>query len=423
MLDINHLRNNFDVVSERIKSRNKDYPALKQFKVIDQNWRRLTSNIQNLNTERNALTQQISSLIKDKKTNEVNEVRSKVQYIKQEIAKLESELTLVNAELNTILYSIPNVPHKSVPIGKDETQNKEIRKWGKPRKFDFEFLPHWLLAEKRKLIDFERAAKISGSRFVIYREDGAKLMRALQWFTLDVNVKAGFCELLPPVILNASALVGTGQLPKFEEDIFKLDNGQYLSPTAEVQLTNFYANEILEESKLPLWFTANTACFRSEAGSAGKDTKGVIRQHQFYKTEMVMITKPEESYDSLEKMTTNAESILQKLNLPYRVIVLCTGDQGFAASKTYDIEVWMPSHGGYREISSCSNCEDFQSRNLMLRYRDNNSGKTIYPHTLNGSGLAIDRLWAAIVENYQQTDGSIMIPDALKKYFDGAEKI
>jgi seryl-tRNA synthetase len=205
-------------------------------------------------------------------------------------------------------------------------------------------------------------------------------------------VKAGFCELLPPVILNASALVGTGQLPKFEEDIFKLDNGQYLSPTAEVQLTNFYANEILEESKLPLWFTANTACFRSEAGSAGKDTKGVIRQHQFYKTEMVMITKPEESYDSLEKMTTNAESILQKLNLPYRVIVLCTGDQGFAASKTYDIEVWMPSHGGYREISSCSNCEDFQSRNLMLRYRDNNSGKTIYPHTLNGSGLAIDRL-------------------------------
>ncbi|MDR0675062.1 MAG: serine--tRNA ligase [Mycoplasmataceae bacterium] len=423
MLDINRLRSNFNETVKRINTRGKKYPALQQYELLDKKWKKLTTEIQKLNTERNSLTNQIAKLIKDKKNDLANQAKLKVQTIKIDINELEKKLQNISAELDVVLHSIPNVPHDSVPIGKDEKNNLEIRKWGKPINFNFNFLSHWEIAQKKDYIDFERAVKLSGSRFTIYRNNGAKLIRALQSFTLDVNTKAGFLEMLPPVILNAQTLIGTGQLPKFEEDLFKLSNGQYLSPTAEVQLTSFYANEILLDKQLPIWLTANTSCFRSEAGSAGKDTKGVIRQHQFYKTEMVMITKPNDSYNSLEKMVANAEDILQKLNLPYRVILLCTGDQGFAAAKTYDIEVWLPSYGAYKEISSCSNCEDFQSRNLMLRYKENMSNKIIFPHTLNGSGLAIDRLWAAVLENYQQPDGAIKVPKALAKYFDNKEFI
>ncbi|MDR3330004.1 MAG: serine--tRNA ligase [Mycoplasmataceae bacterium] len=423
MLDINRLRNDFNTVTKRIQSRGKEFPALDQFKSLDTQWRKITTEIQTLNTERNVYTEQVAKFMKDKKADEANKIKIKVQGVKEKISALEAQVKTLDQDLDLVLHSIPNVPHESVQLGKDEKDNKEIRAWGKITKSKFKQIPHWEIAEKRDFVDFQRAVKISGSRFTIYRKDGAKLIRALQSFTLDTNIEAGFIEMLPPVVLNATTLIGTGQLPKFEEDLFKLTTNQYLSPTAEVQLTSFYGNEILAEKSLPIWLTANTACFRSEAGSAGKDTKGVIRQHQFYKTEMVMITKPKDSYASLEKMVTNAEGILQKLNLPYRTILLCTGDQGFSAAKTYDIEVWLPSYGAYKEISSCSNCEDFQARNLMMRYKDEETGKNIYPHTLNGSGLAIDRLWAAVVENYQQENGTIKIPDALKKYFDGKEFI
>lgn len=422
MLDINALRQNFDETVKILSTRGKKYEQLNKFKEIDSEWRQVITKIQNLNAQTNKFSKEIGSLISSGKKQEAEEIKNKVKESKSEIVSLSSKKEELEKQLNDILFSIPNLPDKSVPVGKDENENVEIKKFSTPTKFDFNPTPHWELAEKLKLIDFERGVKICGSRYIMYLDKGARLIRALQWYTLEMNTQAGFKEVLPPVVVKRESLIGTGQLPKFEEDLYKLNSGDYLSPTGEVQLTNFFRNEIIDGSKLPYHFTTDTCCFRSEAGSAGKDTRGVIRQHQFYKTEMVKIVKPESSFDELEHMTRQAEKILESLNLPYRRIVLCTGDMGFSSAKTYDIEVWLPSYNSYKEISSCSNCLDFQARNLMLRFKDKD-GQTKYCHTLNGSGLAIDRLWAAVVENYQQADGSILIPEPLRKYFNGEKYI
>ncbi len=422
MLDINALRQNFDETVKILSTRGKKYEQLNKFKEIDSEWRQVTTKIQNLNAQSNKSSKEIGSLMASGKKQEAEELKNKVKENKVEIASLSSKKEELEKQLNDILFSIPNLPDKSVPIGKDENENVEIKKFSTPTKFDFNPLPHWELAEKLGLIDFERGVKICGSRYIMYLDKGARLIRALQWYTLEMNTQAGFIEVLPPVVVKRESLIGTGQLPKFEEDLYKLNSGDYLSPTGEVQLTNIFRNEIIDGNKLPYHFTTDTCCFRSEAGSAGKDTRGVIRQHQFYKTEMVKIVKPETSFDELEHMTSQAEKILESLNLPHRRIVLCTGDMGFSSTKTYDIEVWLPSYNSYKEISSCSNCLDFQARNLMLRFKDKD-GQTKYCHTLNGSGLAIDRLWAAVVENYQQKDGSILIPEPLRKYFNGEKYI
>ena len=422
MLDINALRQNFDETVKILSTRGKKYEQLNKFKEIDSEWRQITTKIQNLNAQSNKSSKEIGSLMASGKKQEAEELKNKVKENKVEIASLSSKKEELEKQLNDILFSIPNLPDKSVPVGKDENENVEIKKFSTPTKFDFNPLPHWELAEKLGLIDFERGVKICGSRYIMYLDKGARLIRALQWYTLEMNTQAGFTEVLPPVVVKRESLIGTGQLPKFEEDLYKLNSGDYLSPTGEVQLTNIFRNEIIDGNKLPYHFTTDTCCFRSEAGSAGKDTRGVIRQHQFYKTEMVKIVKPETSFDELEHMTRQAEKILESLNLPHRRIVLCTGDMGFSSTKTYDIEVWLPSYNSYKEISSCSNCLDFQARNLMLRFKDKD-GQTKYCHTLNGSGLAIDRLWAAVVENYQQKDGSILIPEPLRKYFNGEKYI
>lgn len=422
MLDRKLLRENFDEVCKTIRSRNKEYKQLDTFRETDKKYRKLITSIQNLNSEINSKTKEISSLIKGQEDKKADQIKSEVREIKSELENLENQKKIIEEKFDEILYSIPNIPDKSVVIGKDETNNECIHYYGTPTKFDFTPLPHWEIAKKIKLYDGERATKIAGSRYILYTGAGAKLIRALCAFTLDMNTSVGFYELLPPVIINPNVLYGTGQLPKFEEDLYKLTEGNYLSPTGEVQMTNFYAGEILSYKDLPIRFTCNTSCFRSEAGSAGKDVKGVIRQHQFYKTEMVIIAKPDESWKEHEFMTRQAEKILEALNLPYRRILLCTGDMGFSAAKTYDLEVWLPSYNSYKEISSCSNCTDFQARNMKLRYRDKDE-KINFCHTLNGSGLAIDRLWAAVVENYQQKDGSIKIPERLQKYFDGQKFI
>lgn len=422
MLDINLLRNNFNETAEKVRSRGKKYEQLDSFNNLDKSWREISTKIQNINANTNKISKEIGLLIAKGDKEGAEQLKRSVKQSKQELEELNAKKEKLEVELNDILYSIPNIPDKTVPIGADENENKEIKRFSSPTNFDFQPKPHWELAESLGLIDFERGVKVCGSRYILYKGLGAKLIRALQWYTIDMNIKAGFQELLPPVVVKRESLVGTGQLPKFEEDLYKLNSGDYLSPTGEVQLTNYFRDEILDGSKLPYHFTTDTCCFRSEAGSAGKDTRGVIRQHQFYKTEMVKITKQENSFDELEHMTSQAEKILESLNLPHRRIVLCTGDMGFSSSKTYDIEVWLPSYNSFKEISSCSNCLDFQARNLKLRYKDKD-GQTKYCHTLNGSGLAIDRLWAAVVENYQQADGSILIPEPLRKYFDGEKYI
>ena len=423
MLDIKILRTDFKDVCKSIRSRFKEYKQLDEFEKLDTKYRKIITKIHELNSQRNKKSKEISTIIaknSDKKA--IDAIQKEVKDIKLEVDKLEKEANELDVKLKDILLSIPNIPDSSVVIGEDETKNKEMHKWGVPTKFDFKPKTHWELAKSLKLYDLERSIKISGSRYIIYTGLGARLIRALQSFTLDLNIAAGFNELLPPVIVKSDALVGTGQLPKFEEDLYKLREGSYLSPTGEVQMTNFHAGEILNYKELPKYFTCNTGCFRSEAGSAGKDVKGVIRQHQFYKTEMVIISNEDDSWKEHEFMTRQGEKILEALNLPYRRIMLCTGDMGFSAAKTYDIEVWLPSYNSYKEISSCSNCTSFQARNMMLRYRDKD-GNIKYCHTLNGSGLAIDRLWAAVVENYQQKDGTIKIPEKLLKYFNGEKFI
>ena len=333
-----------------------------------------------------------------------------------EIAVLDSDIAELDAAQNDFLLSTPNYPHASVPVGRDDTANVEQRRWGTPRAFDWEPKPHWDIGTDLKILDFDAAAKISGARFTVYRGLGARLERAIISFFLDTHIAAGFEEILPPYMVTRATMTGTGQLPKFEEDAYKVDPNTFLIPTAEVPVTNLYRDTILDAEQLPIRHCAFSACFRSEAGSAGRDTRGLIRQHQFNKVEMVKITKPEQSYDELETMTAEAEKVLQLLGLPYRVVCLSTGDMGFSAAKTYDLEVWMPSYNRYVEISSCSNCEDFQARRASIRYRENAKDKPQFCHTLNGSGVAVGRTVAAILENYQNGDGSVTVPEALRPY-------
>lgn len=423
MLDINRIRKELEAIKKNLARRSADWPALvDEVAQLDKKYREVLAKVEELNAKRNAASKEIGAAKMKKDEAKAASLQKEVTKIKTQCADLEKQASAMEAELKQKMLCIPNLPHESVPTGTDETQNKEIHRWGTVRDFGFTPKAHWDLAVEDGLVDFDRAVKLTGTRFTCYTKYGAKLIRALIQYTLDSNSEAGFQEMLPAVILNANSLTGTGQLPKFEEDLFKLTNNYYLSPTAEVQLTNYFSNEILPEKKLPIRFTADTCCFRSEAGSAGKDTKGVIRQHQFYKTEMVILSNPKDSYEQHEYMTRQAEKLLEGLNLPYRRIVLCTGDMGFGSCKTYDIEVWLPSYNSYKEISSCSNCEDFQARRMMLRYKDKD-GQNKYVHTLNGSGLAIDRLWAAVVENYQQKDGSILVPEPLQKYMNGLKVI
>lgn len=423
MLDINYLRKNYEEAKNKLIRRDKKWESFViEILTKDKKYLELLNEIEKINAQKNIANKEINNFFAQHKTNEANEIIKKMTKLKSKMIENEQLSKKLKDEIDVLLLSLPNLPDDSVPNGQNENDNKIIKKWGQPTTFNFEPKPHWILGKINKLVDFEHASKLAGSRFTCYTNYGAKLFRALIQYTLDKNVEAGFVEYLPPVIVNHNVLIGTGQLPKFEQDLFKLTNGFFLSPTAECQLTNFHANEILDLKQLPIQLTANTCCFRSEAGSAGKDTKGVIRQHQFYKTEMVILANPNESWAKHEFMTNQAEKILQELKLPYRRIVLCTGDMGFSAAKTYDIEVWLPSYNNYKEISSCSNCVDFQARRMKLRFKDID-GKNKYVHTLNGSGLAIDRLWAAVIENYQQIDGSIIIPNVLQPYLNGIKII
>ena len=419
MLDIKLIRQNPEFVKERLATRDKAYAnMIDELLAVDNERRNIIAEVESLKSEKNKLSKEIGKLYREGKREEAEKLKEEVNAKNKKIERLEKELKDVENRFKNILLRIPNIPHPSVPIGEDENDNIEIRRWGEPRKFDFEPLPHWEIGEKLGILDFERGAKLSGSRFTVMYKEAAKLERALINFMLDIHTKEhGYTEVWTPVLVKPEILVGTGQLPKFEEDLYKVcDEDLYLIPTAEVSLTNLHSNEILKEEELPKYYTAYTPCFRREAGSHGKDVRGILRQHQFDKVELVKIVKPENSYEELEKLVNEAEKILQLLELPYRVVELCTGDLGFSAAKTYDIEVWIPSQNRYREISSCSNTEDFQARRAKIRYKDKNSGKNVLVHTLNGSGLAVGRTLLAIMENYQRKDGGFDIPKVLEKY-------
>ncbi len=418
MLDIKIIRENPDFVKERLKTRDEAYVYLiDEILAVDKERRKIIAEVEKLKAEKNKLSKEIGKLFKEGKKEEAQKAKEEVVAKNEKIEQLEKQLKEVEQRFNRLLLSIPNIPHKSVPVGEDETQNVEIRRWGEPRKFDFEPLPHWEIGEKLGILDFERGAKLAGSRFTVMYQKAARLERALINFMLDLHTKEhGYTEVWTPVLVKPEILIGTGQLPKFEEDLYKVcDEDLYLLPTAEVSLTNLHAGEILKEEELPKYYTAYTPCFRREAGSHGRDVRGILRQHQFDKVELVKIVKPENSYEELEKLVQEAEKVLQLLELPYRVVELCTGDLGFSAAKTYDIEVWIPSQNTYREISSCSNTEDFQARRAKIRYK-NKDGKNIFVHTLNGSGLAVGRTLLAIMENYQTKDGDFEIPKVLEKY-------
>ncbi len=420
MLELKFMRENVEMLKEVLKNRNNSID-MDAFVALDSKRREVLSEVENLKRERNNVSAEIASLKKEKK--DANHLIEKMGGVSAKIKELDTELAEIDAELTHIQMTIPNVYHSSTPIGPDEDHNVEIRKWGEPKKFDFEPKPHWEIGENLGILDFERGAKLSGSRFVLYRGAAARLERALINFMLDTHtLEHGYTENLTPFMVKAEVCEGTGQLPKFEEDMYKTTDDMYLISTSEITMTNIHRKEILEQAELPKYYTAYSPCFRREAGSYGKDVKGLIRVHQFNKVEMVKITDAETSYDELEKMVQNAETILQKLELPYRVIQLCSGDMGFSAAKTYDLEVWLPSQNKYREISSCSNCEDFQARRMGLKYRAaDNSSK--FCHTLNGSGLAVGRTLVAIMENYQQADGSFLIPKALVPYMGGIDVI
>ncbi|WP_171314063.1 serine--tRNA ligase [Enterococcus cecorum] len=421
MLDIKMIRQNVAMVKEKLATRNVDEAKINEFVALDEKRRAELVKVEELKKLRNDVSGEIAQLKRNKEN--ADDKIAQMKKVGEEIKALDEQIAKIDEELTAIVTTLPNLPHESTPIGKDEDDNVEVRRHGTVREFDFEAKPHWEIAENLGILDFERGAKVSGSRFVFYKGLGARLERAIYNFMLDEHGKEGYTEVIPPYIVNSHSMFGTGQFPKFKEDVFQLANTDLtLIPTAEVPLTNYYNGEILEEADLPVYFTALSPSFRSEAGSAGRDTRGLIRLHQFNKVEMVKLTKPEESYNELEKMTQNAENILQKLNLPYRVVALSTGDMGFSAAKTYDLEVWIPAQDTYREISSCSNCEDFQARRAMIRYRDEN-GKVQYVHTLNGSGLAVGRTVAAILENYQNEDGSVTIPEVLVPYMGGVTKI
>ncbi|SFC74247.1 seryl-tRNA synthetase [Alkalibacterium subtropicum] len=423
MIDIKRIRNDFETTKERLQTRGVAAEELDDLKELDEKRRELIQKSEKLKKHRNDVSAQIAEKKRNKE--DASEAIAAMQKVGGDIKTIDADLEKLEEQVNEIAAGLPNMPHDSLPVGEDEESNVEVRKWGEPATFDFEPKPHWDLGPELGILDFERGAKVARSRFLYYKGLGARLERALYNFMLDMHTtEHGYEEIIPPYLANDNALYGTGQFPKFKEDVFQIKNHPLtLIPTAEVPLTNYYQNEILEETDLPKYFTALSPSFRSEAGSAGRDTRGLIRLHQFNKVEMVKFAKPEESYDELEKMTNNAEAILQKLGLPYRVVLLATGDTGFAAAKTYDLEVWIPAQDTYREISSCSNTEDFQARRAMIRYRKESDGKIDYVHTLNGSGLAVGRTVAAIMENYQQADGSIKVPEALVPYMGGVTEI
>jgi len=423
MLDPKIIRKNSDRVKESLKKRASDFD-LDFYLNVDQKTRELILAVEELRSSKNVISKNISNT--DISEEEKSDLISQVGQINEKLKISEESLNDLSSQSRNMSLEIPNILHDSVPRGTNEDDNMEIRSWGEPPKFDFKPKDHSDLGEKNGGIDFESAAKLSGSRFVVMRDGYAKLHRALKQFMLDVQTEEnGYTEMYVPNIVRSDCLEGTGQLPKFADDQYKIENEEalYLIPTAEVPLTNLIRESILDQSELPIKMTAHTPCFRQEAGSYGRDTKGMIRQHQFEKVELVHIVKPEESYDALEELTKNAESILKKLNLPYRVMLLCSGDTGFSAAKTYDLEVWLPSQETYREISSCSNCESFQARRMKARFKNFDTKQTDYPHTLNGSGLAIGRTLIAVLENYQNEDGSITIPDALLPYMQNRERI
>jgi len=425
MLDLNYVRDNFERVRAALKARGFPAAALDDFGLADAERRRLIAETDQLKAQRNSSSREIGILIKEGKREEADSRRHEVNQLKERMAELEAARNEAEARMRELLTTVPNVPHESVPVGKDETDNVEVRRWGSPPEFNFPAKDHVDLGTALGILDLERATKIASARFAILNGAGARLERALINFMLELHTREhGYQETLPPFIVNKDALFGTGQLPKFEEDLFKLtdERGLYLVPTAEVPVTNYYREEILDASRLPMKFVACTPCFRSEAGSYGKDTRGMIRQHQFEKVELVKYSLPENSYDELESLTHDAETVLQRLGIHYRVVKLSTGDLGFSNAKTYDIEVWLPSQNAFREISSCSNYEAFQARRAQIRFRRAGGAKPEYVHTLNGSGLAIGRTWIAILENYQQEDGSVVIPEALRPYM-GMERI
>lgn len=414
MLDIKRIRNNPEEIVEALKKRRGEYPIQKLLDT-DEKRREVIQKVESMKAEQNKLSKQVPQMKKNGE--DTTELFKNLKKLSDDIKSMDDDLKNIDEEIREYLMEIPNTPNKDVPVGLDDTENLEMRKWGEPHKFDFDIKAHWDLGVDLDILDFERATKISKSRFSVFKGKGARLERALMNFMVDLHTdKQGYTEMNTPVLMSPSAMKGTGQIPKFKEDMFYCEkDDMYLAPTAEVPVTNLLGGEILEQGSLPIYYTAFTQCFRREAGSAGRDTRGLIRNHQFEKVEMVKFVEPATSYDELEKLTNNAEEILQLLEIPYRVVRLCSGDLGFSSAMTYDIEVWMPSYNRYVEISSCSNFEDFQARRANIRYRDENN-KPQYVHTLNGSGLAIGRCFAAVIENYQQADGSIKIPEVLQKY-------
>ena len=424
MLDIKRVRDHFEEVVVGLQNRGVERKVVEELRDLDEKRRELILKTEQLKQYRNTVTEEISQLKRNKE--DASAKIAEMKQVGEDVKATDALLAEVEEKLEYIASRLPNIAAADVPVGEDENENVEIRREGTPRVFDFEPKPHWEVAEALDILDFERGAKVSGSRFLYYKGLGARLERAIYNYMIDLHVeKHGYTEMITPYLVNEQSMYGTGQFPKFKEDVFQINDERNLTliPTAEVPLTNYYANEILEEAQLPIYFTALSPSFRSEAGSAGRDTRGLIRLHQFNKVEMVKFATPETSFEELEKMTDNAEDVLRGLGLPFRTIVLCTGDMGFSASKTYDVEVWIPAQDTYREISSCSNCVDFQARRAKIRYRQTETGKIELLHTLNGSGLAVGRTVAAILENYQEADGSVTIPEALVPYMGGVTKI
>lgn len=422
MLDVKLLREDLERVKQRMSTRGAEIDW-EEFVSLDQRRRDALANIEKLKERKNRLSGEIGKV--KKSAGDPSALMREVEAVSESIHKGRGPLTEIEARFEKFMLTLPNLPESSVPLGRSAAENREIRRWGDPPRLDFPAKNHWDIGEEIGILDFTRAAKLAGARFALYKNAGARLERALINFMLDLHTrKHGYCEVLPPFMVNRNAMTGTGQLPKFEEDLFRIaETDFFLIPTAEVPVTNIHREEMLEREQLPIKYVAYTPCFRREAGSYGQDVRGLIRQHQFNKVELVKFTEPENSYDELEKLVTDAETVLQQLQLPYRVVELCTGDLGFAAAKTYDLEVWLSGQSAYREISSCSNFEDFQARRAQIRYRKEIRGKPTFVHTLNGSGLAVGRTLVAVLENYQQKDGSVVIPDVLRPYMGGLDRI
>lgn len=425
MLDLNFVRDNLPLIEEKIRQRGMNpSQVLKDFGQVDTQRRQAISSAETLQAHRNRVSEEIAELKKNGQ--DASELIAETKTFREEIQQLQKAAEEYDTRLRKLLVGIPNLPHESVPIGRSAEDNVEVRRWGSPPEFDFVPKPHWELGEDLGVLDLERAVKLTGARFAVYWDAGARLERALANFMLDLHTREhGYTEVLPPYLVNSESMYGTGQLPKFAADLFRVPHGDkdlWLIPTAEVPVTNLYRDEVLDSSRLPISLTAYTPCFRSEAGSYGKDVRGIIRQHQFQKVELVKFARPDDSYQELEKLTQNAETVLQKLGLHYRVVSLSTGDMGFSAAKTYDIEVWLPGQKVFREISSCSNFETFQARRANIRYRRGGKGKSEFVHTLNGSALAVGRTWLAVIENYQRADGTVTVPEALRNYM-GADII